>query len=159
MGFTEKRFNIERFNRLPEEALTAIVKASFDHWKKLGLCEAKSADEWRDYLRDEDREKPRLHFGVSWNSQVVAMASVVEMDYPPADGDYTPWMANLFVMPEFRGKGLPNLLMGQRIMALKQLGYNEVYIKAETDTDGLYEKSGFVMVEPKQRILRRNLRS
>jgi predicted N-acetyltransferase YhbS len=159
MGFTEKRFNVERFNRLPEEALGEIVEASFKHWKGLGQCEEKTAAEWREYLRNEDREAPRLHFGVSWNSRVVAMASVVEKNYPDSNEEFTPWMANFFVLPEFRGKGLINMLRGQLISALKQLGYTEVYVMAEADSTELHSKAGFVMVEPKQQIMKRALRS
>jgi predicted N-acetyltransferase YhbS len=158
MGFTEKRFGVERFNRLPEEALGEIVQASFAHWNELGVCPAKSADEWRAYLRDEDREAPRLHFGVTWNSRVVGMGSVIELE-TGADKKLTPWLSYLFVLPEFRGKGLPELLLGQRMMALKQLGYNEVYVKTAADNDGLHTRAGFAQVDgaPKG-ILRRSVR-
>jgi predicted N-acetyltransferase YhbS len=158
MGFTEKRFGVERFNRLPEEALADIVEASWRHWHKLQACEAKSAEAWRAYLRDEDREAPRLHFGITWNSQVVGMGSVLERE-TGADKKLTPWLSYLFVMPDFRGKGLPELLLGQRLTALRQLGYNEVYVKTLPDNDGLHARAGFVMVDPEQRIMRRNLRT
>jgi predicted N-acetyltransferase YhbS len=157
MGFTEKRFGVERFNRLPEEALGEIVKASFEHWNELGVCPGKTVEAWREYLREEDREAPRLHFGVTTSGRVVAMGSVIELE-TGADKELTPWLSFLFVLPEFRGKGLPELLLGQRMMALKQLGYNEVYVKAARDNDGLHARAGFTVVDAAQKIMKRNLR-
>jgi predicted N-acetyltransferase YhbS len=137
-----KGYYVERLNRMPETALEVLMAASWAHWKGLGYSDDNNAGQWRDYLRHEDRQAPRLNFVIAHRGQAVAMASVAELDFP-AIPSYAPWLTNLYVLPEHRGKGLSGLLRAHRLAALRQLGFPCVHVLAAPGTEKLHMMAGF----------------
>jgi GNAT superfamily N-acetyltransferase len=55
--------------------------------------------------------------------------------------DLSPWMADLYVCPEFRGRGIGSALQDLAIRKAKEMGYGELYLY--TPLAGYYEKKGW----------------
>jgi len=53
----------------------------------------------------------------------------------------TPWLAGLYVAPEFRGKGIGKLLVSACVAEAKRLGFDNLYLY--TSTPSFYEKIGW----------------
>jgi len=77
-----------------------------------------------------DGEKPIGTFQIAWTDDVW---------FRP---DLYPWVSNVFVLPEYRGKGVGKLLMQECEKALRKLGIKTAYLR--TSHEGLYEKFGWV---------------
>lgn len=60
--------------------------------------------------------------------------------------EFTPWMAVLYVVPEFRGQGIAAALQSHALAEARRLGFSEIYLY--TKMTGFYERSGWVFVEP-----------
>mgnify|MGYP003451626311 CR=1 FL=1 len=58
--------------------------------------------------------------------------------------DLFPWFAYLYVMPEYRGKGVASKLIQHGIETAKQLQFDALYL--ETNIEGMYEKYGYVSI-------------
>jgi GNAT superfamily N-acetyltransferase len=55
--------------------------------------------------------------------------------------DLFPWMADLYVLPEFRSKGVGSALQDMIIGKARELGYREIYLY--TPLSGYYERKGW----------------
>jgi predicted N-acetyltransferase YhbS len=58
--------------------------------------------------------------------------------------DLAPWMADLFVHPEYRSRGIGSALQDFIMVKAKTLGYQAIYLY--TPLVGYYEKKGWVYV-------------
>jgi GNAT superfamily N-acetyltransferase len=77
--------------------------------------------------------------------------------------DLTPWMAVLYVLPEYRGSGIASVLQEHALAEARRLGYGEIYLY--TKLSGFYEKTGWEYSEhdvddhgESIRIYRKNLK-
>lgn len=59
--------------------------------------------------------------------------------------DLYPWLASLYVIPQYRGKGIGTELQKFLIKYSKDLGYDEIFLY--TDLDDYYEKTGWKFVD------------
>ena len=149
-------YSLVNLNDLPEEALHELIHASWQHWSDISHMDDPTPEAWREYLRHEGPAIPRLHFAAVQGGKAVGMASIAEQDFPPTPG-YSPWLINLFIMPQHRGKGLGALLKAHRLQKLRQLGYTRVYLLAAPATAPLHERAGFGMLHPETHIMYRKL--
>lgn len=58
--------------------------------------------------------------------------------------DLYPWMADLFVPPEYRSRGIGSALQDFVLAEAKRLGFDEIYLY--TPLKGYYEKKGWEFV-------------
>ena len=58
--------------------------------------------------------------------------------------DLFPWFAYLYILPEYRGKGIASQLLQHGQNIAKQLHFEALYL--ETNIAGLYEKFGFELI-------------
>ncbi len=75
------------------------------------------------------------------DDQVVATASLLRHDlssYP----QLSPWLANVFVLPQWRGQGLAKRLIRQVMANAWQAGLHKLYLFTEDQT-GLYQSLGW----------------
>jgi GNAT superfamily N-acetyltransferase len=59
--------------------------------------------------------------------------------------EFTPWMAVLYVLPAYRGKGIASALQQHALGEAKRLGFDGIYLY--TKLPGFYERTGWVYVE------------
>ncbi len=56
--------------------------------------------------------------------------------------EFTPWMAVLFVLPAYRGRGIATQLQAHVLGGARQMGFSELYLYSRMT--GFYEKAGWV---------------
>ena len=59
--------------------------------------------------------------------------------------EFTPWMAVLYVIPEYRGRGIAAQLQEHVLDEARRLGYDEIFLY--TKMTGFYERTGWEYVE------------
>ncbi|MEO6815981.1 MAG: GNAT family N-acetyltransferase [Edaphobacter sp.] len=80
------------------------------------------------------------------DGRVVAGAGMLWMDFPPHWMDPEPvraYLLNVYVEPEFRGRGLARELLEMAMNDAKQRGIKVVSLHASTFGKPLYERNGF----------------
>ncbi|WP_282173384.1 GNAT family N-acetyltransferase [Cytobacillus firmus] len=77
--------------------------------------------------------------------ECLGTVSIFENDLKIRDM-YKPWLASLNTKPEFRSRGIGQELVAKTIDVVKELGFNELYLRTE-DTSDYYRNRGWTYVE------------
>lgn len=122
----------------PKEAktLTEIAIAAKRHW---GYPER-----WMEIW------KPQLTFSPAYFERNESW--VAETDHTPIgfytlrEKDGSAWLENLWVSPEFIGKGVGKELFQHAVVLARQRGYERLQLEADPNATGFYEKMGMKKV-------------
>jgi ribosomal protein S18 acetylase RimI-like enzyme len=79
------------------------------------------------------------------NSQVIGFA-VISFSWTLEHGGKSAWLDELYVLPEYRGRGVGSMLVGKVIEAAKKEGCKAIDLEVEEDhrrAERLYERKGF----------------
>ena len=76
----------------------------------------------------------------SSDNQIIGTAVLAEKDLPGYD--LTPWMACVYVLPQFRGRGISKLLIQSVIDAAIAEGHESIWLFTES-ASALYSKFGW----------------
>ncbi|MDZ5712596.1 GNAT family N-acetyltransferase [Jeotgalibacillus haloalkalitolerans] len=79
------------------------------------------------------------------NGELLGTVSIFENDLKIRDM-YIPWLASLYTKPESRNRGVGQELVARTIDLVKELGFNELYLRTE-DTSDYYRNRGWIYVE------------
>jgi len=76
---------------------------------------------------------------------LIGSVSLVRDDLPGRE-DLNPWLASLYVMPQFRGRGHGSRLVEEALRLFQSLGYDRVHLFTETAMPW-FARFGFVVVD------------
>lgn len=79
------------------------------------------------------------------NGVCLGTVSIYENDLKTREM-YKPWLASLYTKPEYRGKGIGEKLVNKTVEVVKELGFNELYLRTE-DASDYYRNRGWIFVE------------
>lgn len=79
------------------------------------------------------------------SNECLGTVSILENDLKIRD-NYKPWLASLYTNPEYRGKGVGQMLVNKTIAIVKELGFKELYLRTE-DASEYYTKRGWTYLE------------
>ncbi|TYS13501.1 GNAT family N-acetyltransferase [Rossellomorea vietnamensis] len=79
------------------------------------------------------------------NGECLGTVSIIENDLKVRDM-YKPWLASLYMKPDSRSRGIGQKLVAITIGVVKELGFNELYLRTE-DTSEYYRNRGWIYVE------------
>jgi predicted N-acetyltransferase YhbS len=104
-------------------------------------------------LADFEMEKEGSDLPTTWvihqtSGTPMGSVSLVKDDLP-GHPNLNPWLASLYVFPEFRGRGLGKLLVQQVLDFLHQQKYPHAYLFTE-DQVPFFSKLGFSVARPAQ---------
>jgi GNAT superfamily N-acetyltransferase len=122
----------------PEEAdsLSQIAFAAKAHWG----YPTRWLETW----------KPQLTFGPEYfeqNDSWVAETNGVPIAfYTLQEKDGNAWLENLFMSPEFIGKGLGKILFLHAMGICRQRGFQALQLEADPNAAGFYEKMGMYKI-------------
>jgi GNAT superfamily N-acetyltransferase len=123
---------IQRAKAEQAAELTRIALAAKAHW---GYPEL-----WMKIWR------PQLTFGPEYfeenESWVVEMDRVPIAFYTLQEKAGSAWIENLWVLPEYIGKGVGKLLFLHAVELSRQRGYKTLQLEADPNAIGFYEKMG-----------------
>jgi ribosomal protein S18 acetylase RimI-like enzyme len=127
---------------IPEEAdtLSQITFSAKAHW---GYSEC-----WMEIW------KPQLTFSPEYfeeNESWVAVEGEKPIGfYTLQEKDGNAWIDNLWVMPEFIGKGIGKKLFIHAVESARQRGYKTLQLEADPNAFGFYEKMGMQKIGERQ---------
>ena len=129
-------FQIHRAKLEQAEALTQIALAAKRHW---GYPER-----WMELW------KPQLTFSPDYleenESWVAEIAQAPIAFYTLLEKDEGAWLENLWVLPEWIGKGIGKRLFDHAVELARQRGYKLLQLEADPNAAGFYEKMGMYKI-------------
>lgn len=129
--------NIEKASINDCEILTQITKKSKAHW---GYSN-EQIEIWSPYLTvSKEYIKTNSVYNLQIEDRIVGYYSFFH------ESENIIKLDNLFVLPEFIGKGLGKILMSDFLMRLKNQGIQKVVLNSEPNAEDFYAKFGFVKV-------------
>lgn len=119
------------------ELLTTITKMSKAYW---GFSE-EVLKEWEHLLTiTKDYIEKNKVFKLVQNDQIIGYYSYFFID------EKTIKLDNIFILPEFIGKGFGKILMNDFLKNVKHLGINKITLDAEPNAEKFYKKFGFEVI-------------
>lgn len=129
--------NIEKASINDYEILTQITKKSKAHW---GYSN-EQIEIWSPYLTvSKEYIKTNSVYNLQIEDMIVGYYSFFH------ESENIIKLDNLFVLPEFIGKGLGKILMSDFLKRLKNQGIQKVVLNSEPNAEDFYAKFGFVKV-------------
>jgi GNAT superfamily N-acetyltransferase len=132
---------IDHLRDVPEHTPTVAkwIYETFSH-----EFEGMTLEEWTKLLEPE-RNPDKVTFVAVENGQALGTASLDSEDLPPR-ADLSPWLASVYVLPEFRARGLGAKLVEAVEREAKARGFHQLYLHT-TDRVEFYEKRGWRVLD------------
>jgi GNAT superfamily N-acetyltransferase len=113
------------------------------HWDKWGNHDPQgSLDKWTVGLASRtQRDRIPMTFVAFDDDQPVGSAVLVEYDME-IRRDLTPWLAGVYVQPDFRSRGVASRLVEAAMNAAQELGVETLYLYTRSAV-GLYQRLGW----------------
>jgi len=98
---------------------------------------------YRDAISHYGEQLPRF-FLLLEKVRIVGCGALIANDFVSRH-DLWPWYACHYIEPDYRGRGLGNLLLDYAVNLAGELGFTKVYLS--TNHDGYYEHYGWKRIE------------
>ena len=127
------------------DAIDTLSEAQFELWRP--LTGRNTLEEYRKLLHfaAESESLPTTLVAVE-NATVLGSVNVLENDLPLRP-DIAPWLAQLYVFPNFRGRGAGALLIAGAIAEARKLNRSILYLYTSETLPSYYEKLGWSRME------------
>ncbi len=127
------------------DAIDTLSQAQFELWGP--LTGRNTLKEYRELLHfaAESKSLPTTLVAVE-NATVLGSVNVLENDLPLRP-DIAPWLAQLFVFPNFRCRGAGALLISGAIAKARKLNRPVLYLYTSGTLPNYYEKLGWSRLE------------
>ena len=128
---------IEKAKITDNEILTVITKKSKAYW---GYSNEQIED-WSPFLTvTEEYIETNSVFNLMLDNQIIGYYSFFH------ESENSIKLDNLFVLPDFIGKGFGKLLMNDFLVGLQDLSVQKVVLNSEPNAESFYIKFGFVKI-------------
>ena len=111
----------------------------------LGTSSKMTLEDVEHFFENTNVDKFPITFISVINNECVGTVSVFKNDYKERP-QYSPWLACLYVKPQYRDQKIGQHLISHVLNHLKALNYIEVYLKTENASE-YYKKRGWKLVE------------
>ena len=136
---------IEKANSNDSEVLTAITKKSKAFW---GYSDTQ-IELWDDLLTITKKYiEAKLVYKI-----VIDGAAVGYYSFFP-ENEYTVRLDNLFILPDYIGKGMGKLLMEDFMMRIATTGVKKVILDADPNAELFYARLGFVKIGQRETTIK-----
>lgn len=133
------KVEIRKLTNIDDTLLNTLASWMYEWW---GKRDNYSFDAVKCFMkRSMERDRLPQTFGMFLDDKIVGMYQIKHYDLWSRQ-DLYPWLANVYIVKEYRGLGLGRkLLESVKGNALKVSDFNEIFLY--TEHTGLYEKFGF----------------
>lgn len=132
---------IKLFSELTEEQVKSIAENNFHYWKKFNPILNYEESTGNIIAMRNNSNKLPIGLALVDDDKIIGFCTLRE-NRLKNHLDINPWMCNLMIFDEFKGKGYSKILIDFACAKFKEFGYNKVH--AWTDqVPELYEKLGW----------------
>lgn len=130
---------------LQEQWLATIAEWHQQEWSHLNPGETLvgRVERMRDYMSPS--ALPSMWVKVI-DGAPVATAALVVNDLPQAT-ERTPWLASVYTLPQWRGRGIASEMVRHVMAQAKHLGFANLWLYTP-DAEAFYQQLGWQLVEP-----------
>ena len=133
---------IKKFSELNIDELNYIIDIHFNHWVKFNPKMVKENTIYKFtklYTTDE------LPFGIALidDSDNIVGFCVFKIENLKKYPEIFPWLSDVMIFENYRGKGYGKVLLQYGEKILKELGYDTIYVWTDQAPD-FYKKLGFI---------------
>jgi len=128
-----------------KSCIDQLAKIHFDKWGK--LTGRDSIDEYKELLQDsaDNTSLPTTLVAVE-NDEVIGSVNLVKYDLPGRE-DLIPWLAQLYVFPEKRAKGIGAALVEAAVDEAQRQNWPILYLYTSGTLPEFYERHGWSRTE------------
>lgn len=132
---------IKKFKELTKDELNKIIDIHYNHWIKYN---PKMEKEKTIYKFTKLYTKDKLPFGIALinNDNNIVGFCVFKIENLKKYPEFYPWLSDVMILKEYRGKGYGKMLLQYGENLLKELGYNIIYVWTD-QAPNFYKKLGF----------------
>ena len=132
---------IKKFKELTKDELNKIIDIHYNHWIKYN---PKMEKEKTIYKFTKLYTKDKLPFGIVLinNDNNIVGFCVFKIENLKKYPEFYPWLSDVMILKEYRGKGYGKMLLQYGEKLLKELGYNIIYVWTD-QAPNFYKKLGF----------------
>ena len=132
---------IKRFSELTKDELNYIIDIHYNHWVKYN---PKMIKENTIYKFTELYTTNKLPFGIALIDDLgnIVGFCVFKIENLKKYPEIFPWVSDVMIIKDYRGKGYGKQLLQYGEIILKELGYNTIYVWTDQAPD-FYKKLGF----------------
>lgn len=132
---------IKRFSELTKDELNYIIDIHYNHWVKYN---PKMIKENTIYKFTELYTTNKLPFGIALIDDLgnIVGFCVFKIENLKKYPEISPWLSDVMIIKDYRGKGYGKQLLQYGEIILKELGYNTIYVWTDQAPD-FYKKLGF----------------
>ena len=132
---------IKKFKELTKDELNKIIDIHYNHWIKYN---PKMEKEKTIYKFTKLYTKDKLTFGIVLinNDNNIVGFCVFKIENLKKYPEFYPWLSDVIILKEYRGKGYGKMLLQYGENLLKELGYNIIYVWTD-QAPNFYKKLGF----------------
>ena len=132
---------IKRFSELTKDELNYIIDIHYNHWVKYN---PKMIKENTIYKFTELYTTNKLPFGIALIDDLgnIVGFCVFKIENLKKYPEIFPWLSDVMIIKDYRGKGYGKQLLQYGEIILKELGYNTIYVWTDQAPD-FYKKLGF----------------
>ena len=133
---------IKKFSQLTETELNYLIDKHYNHWVKFN---PKMQKENTIYKFSKLYTKDELPFGIALIDDLENIVGfcVFKIENLKKYPEIYPWLSDVMILENFRGKGYGKLLLKYGEEILKELGYKTIYVWTDQAPD-FYKKLGFI---------------
>lgn len=133
---------IKKFSQLTESELNYLIDIHYNHWVKFN---PKMQKENTIYKFSELYTKDELPFGIALIDDLdnIVGFCVFKIENLKKYPEIYPWLSDVMILENYRGKGYGRLLLKYGEEILKDLGYKTIYVWTDQAPD-FYKKLGFI---------------
>lgn len=132
---------IKKFSQLTVNELNYIIDIHYNYWVNFN---PKMIKDNTVYKFSELYTKDELPFGIVLidDSDNIVGFCVFKIENLKKYPEIFPWLSDVMILEEYRGKGYGKLLLSNGQKILKELGYDTIYVWTDQAPD-FYKKLGF----------------
>jgi GNAT superfamily N-acetyltransferase len=132
----------KKFNQLTQEELNRIIDIHYNHWVKHN---PKMIKENTIYKFTKLYTGEQLPFGIVLLDDLdnIVGFCVFKIENLKKYPEIYPWISDVMILENYRGKGYGKKLLQYGEKYLKELGYNTIYVWTDQAPD-FYKKVGFI---------------
>lgn len=132
---------LKKFSELTSKELDKIINKHYNHWSR--YSPTMDYENTRNKFKNIYAKNDTIPFGIAMFENDSLIGFLVFKDYCLEKYlEYTPWISDVMIFDEYRGKGYGTKMIDAALTILKELGYEKAYLWTDK-APMFYEKIGF----------------